>query len=103
MAIGRSHHDSPSRAAVLPGPKPRFFFAPTQAGKRMQDWGAAGLQARTREALWAFVDGSRRWLTIEHHYGDVATTAAWQSAYAGDIGPERGLIVSLWDTPPAAA
>jgi hypothetical protein len=103
MAIGRSHHDSPSRAAVLPGPKPRFFFAPTQAGKRVQDWGAAGLQARTREALWAFVDGSRRWLTIEHHYGDVATTAAWQSAYAGDIGPERGLIVSLWDTPPAAA
>jgi hypothetical protein len=103
MAIGRSHHDAPPRAQAMPGPKPRFFFAPTQAAKRIQDWGAAGLQARTREALWAFVAGSRRWLAIERCHGGEAATAAWRSAFAGDVGPDRGIIVSLWDAPQGAA
>ncbi len=39
MAIGRSHHDSPPAAKDLDGPRPAFFFAPTQVKKRLQDWG----------------------------------------------------------------
>ncbi|MDH5176427.1 MAG: DUF2855 family protein, partial [Gammaproteobacteria bacterium] len=51
MAIGRSHHEAPGRSGNLPGPKPAFFFAPTQVKKRVQDWGARGYQQRIAAAL----------------------------------------------------
>ena len=51
MAIGRSHHEAPARVPGMPGPKPEFFFAPTQVRKRVQDWGPRGYQERVVKAL----------------------------------------------------
>lgn len=55
MAIGRSHHEAPARVPGMPGPKPEFFFAPTQVRKRVQDWGPRGYQERVVKALSEFV------------------------------------------------
>ena len=97
MAVGRSHHDAPSRSAALPGPKPAFFFAPTQVKKRVQDWGPRGYQERVAAALHGFVSWSREWLQVQHTYGTTAAAATWADVHAGTVAPNVGYVVSLWD------
>jgi hypothetical protein len=96
MAVGRSHHDAPSRDAALPGPKPAFFFAPTQVKKRIQDWGARGYQERVAAALHGFVDWSREWMQVEPSNGVEAAAATWREVHAGRVAPNAGHVVSLW-------
>ena len=97
MAIGRSHHEAPPRAGDLPGPKPAFFFAPTQVKKRVQDWGLRGYQQRIAAAVKGFVDWSHGWLDVRHANGGAAAAATWQEVHAGRVAPGEGYVVSLWD------
>jgi hypothetical protein len=97
MAIGRSHHDAPPRAQVLPGPKPALFFAPTQIKKRVQDWGPRGYQERVATALKQFVDWSRDWLKVRHTHGAAAAAGTWREVHAGRVAPDVGHVVSMWD------
>jgi hypothetical protein len=97
MAIGRSHHDAPPRAERLPGPRPAFFFAPTQVKKRLQDWGARGYQERTATALWQFVEASHPWLTVVRSHGADAAASIWCEVHAGRVNPGTGHVVSIWD------
>jgi hypothetical protein len=97
MAIGRSHHEAPPRTAALPGPKPAFFFAPTQVKKRVQDWGPRGYQERVATALKQFVDWSRDWLKVRHTHGAAAAAGTWREVHAGRVAPDVGHVVSMWD------
>jgi hypothetical protein len=97
MAIGRSHHEAPSRVSGMPGPKPAFFFAPTQVKKRAQDWGPRGYQERVSTALSGFVEWSRAWLRVEHSYGAAAAKMTWSEVHAGRVAADTGHIVSLRD------
>jgi hypothetical protein len=96
MAIGLSHHES-QRAAALPGPKPAFFFAPTQVKKRVQDWGPRGYQERIGSALGRFVGWSRGWLRVERSSGPAAAAAVWREVHAGRVPPDAGHVVTMWD------
>ncbi|HSG89363.1 MAG TPA: DUF2855 family protein, partial [Pseudomonadales bacterium] len=96
MAIGRSHHDAPMRAEGLPGPRPAFFFAPTQVKKRVQDWGPAGYQERVGAALRRFVADSRQWLEVTRCDGPEAAVETWRTVHAGGVAPDRGYVVSMW-------
>jgi hypothetical protein len=97
MAIGRSHHEAPARAKDLPGPKPAFFFAPTQVKKRVQEWGPRGYQERVASAVKQFADWSRGWLRVQHSSGAAGAAATWSEVHAGRVAPDVGHIVSLWD------
>ncbi len=97
MAVGRSHHEAPSRTAVLAGPKPVFFFAPSQVKKRVQDWGARAYQQRVAASLNGFVEWSSEWLTVSHASGAAAAAATWRAVHAGGVEPGVGYVVSLWD------
>lgn len=97
MAVGRSHHEAPSRATSLPGPKPEFFFAPTQVKKRVQDWGPRGYQERVATALRGFVGWSSEWLQVRHSRGARAAASTWDEVYSGRVEPHVGHVVSLWD------
>jgi hypothetical protein len=97
MAVGLSHHDAPSRAAALPGPKPAFFFAPAQVTKRVQEWGLRGYQERTAAALHDFVGWSREWLRVRHSHGPEAAAATWREVHAGRADAGTGHVVSLRD------
>jgi hypothetical protein len=103
MVIGRSHHDTAPRAESLPGPRPAFFFAPTQVQKRLQDWGRAGYEERIAHALRAFVAASPAWLALRHAYGAEAAAATWREMHAGRVPPGEGHVVSLWDGPAGPA
>jgi hypothetical protein len=98
MAVGRSHHEAPSRDDDrLAGPRPTFFFAPSQVKKRLQDWGPRGYQQRVAAALEQFVDRSHDWLSVEHLAGGAAAVTAWREAHAGRVSPAVGHVVTLWD------
>jgi hypothetical protein len=97
MIIGRSHHEAPPRADDLPGPKPAFFFAPTQVKKRVQDWGPRGYQERIAAAVKDFVAWSGEWLVVRHANGAAAAAATWQEVHAARAAPDEGYVVSLWD------
>jgi hypothetical protein len=97
MAIGRSHHEAPDRARELPGPRPAFFFAPTQVKKRVQDWGPRGYQQRVAAALHGFIASSRRWLQVQHPRGAEAAAATWREVHGGRTPADVGYVVSLWD------
>jgi NADPH:quinone reductase-like Zn-dependent oxidoreductase len=97
MAIGRSHHEAPPRAQGLPGPRPAFFFAPTQVNKRMQEWGPRGYQQRVAAAVKGFVGWSHDWLRVQQCRGASAAAATWREVHAGRVAPDVGHVVSLWD------
>lgn len=97
MAIGRSHHESPAHESGMPGPKPEFFFAPSQVKKRMQDWGPDGYQERAATALSTFVDWSSDWLHVQQSRGATAAMATWGEVHAGRVPADVGHVISLWD------
>ena len=94
MIIGRSHHDSPL-AQVEAGPTPELFFAPTEVGRRLEEWGADEYQRRCTEALEEFVAGSRRWLTVHRARGPAAAASTWSEVFDGQVPPSIGRIASL--------
>lgn len=98
MIIGLSHHDAPRVAPPSHGPTPEMFFAPTQVGKRIQDWGAQGYRERIAAALREFVGASRSWLEVRRASGPSSAAAAWSEALAGRVPPNLGQVVSLWET-----
>jgi len=97
MSIGLSHHGAPSRPASLPGPKPEFFFAPSQVSQRMRDWGPEGYRQRVAEALRRCVDASRGWLEVSRSYGPAAAQQTWLAVLGGQVPPSIGRIASLWE------
>jgi hypothetical protein len=94
MVIGNSHHDAPM-ATIATDPQPQFFFAPTEVGRRLKEWGRDGYRRRSAEALDAFVTGSETWLTVDRATGPAAARSAWHDAFTNQIPPHTGRIVSL--------
>ncbi len=94
MTVGMSHHDA-TPAAIEAGPTPQLFFAPTEIGRLMKEWGGEEYGRRTSEALSSFVADSRRWLSIEHRFGPEAAARTWSEIRNGDVPPDEGRIVSL--------
>jgi Protein of unknown function (DUF2855) len=95
MAIGRSHHDAPPRSEGLPGPRPAFFFAPTQVKKRLKDWGPRAYQERIATALRQFVDESQSWLEVTRVNGPDAAESTWRAVHSGRVPPNVGYVVSV--------
>ena len=94
MVVGKSHHDA-APAAVVGGPTPELFFAPTAMADANIGWGSDEFARRTSDGVAAFIDGSQTWLTIEHHSGPAAAVAAWDRLFAGTVPPSIGTIASV--------
>lgn len=85
--------------ATLPGPKPKFFFAPTQIAKRNTDWGHAEFGRRYGEAERAFLaraaDPASPWIRVVEHHGLDAAASVIADLYNGRADPLEGHIVVL--------
>jgi len=97
MTIGISHHAAPRVGQPSTGPTPEMFFAPTQVGKRLREWGPEKYREHVAGALHEFVDASRQWLRVERLSGPEAVRSAWNRTLAGRVDPGTGLVASLWD------
>jgi len=94
-SIGATHWDQTSHRVDTPGPKPQFFFAPSQLSKRGKEWGREDLNNRLETALNTFIEGSKEWLRIEHSRGADAVSETYSQLVAGKMPPEIGNILSF--------
>jgi hypothetical protein len=87
------------RDTGLPGPQPKFYFAPVQIRKRNADWGYEEVNRRFNEAQLAFIrragDASRPWMRIEEHAGAEAAQALVEQLVAGRADPLKGHVVTM--------
>ncbi len=99
LTVGATHwQDSGGQnggGQSLPGPTPEFFFAPGQSAKRAVDWGADELDARIARSFHKVLEGTDRWLTVEHRTGPAGAEAAYRSLLDGNATPNIGYIVSM--------
>jgi hypothetical protein len=94
--VGATHHD---RMGELPdslkGPRPVFFFAPDQAGKRAKEWGREGLERRIAEAWRPYVEWTGDWLQVRHGEGPEALERAYLDLLDGRIDPAHADVLAI--------
>jgi len=97
MAVGMTHWGevAAGAGADLPGPEPKFFFAPDRARKRSKDWGPAELGERVVERWHEFAAWADGWLEVEHGAGFEALESAWRQVVDGEVAPDRAHVISL--------
>jgi hypothetical protein len=93
--IGATHWSAARLGGELPGPKPEFFFAPAQLGKRAKDWGPQELSRRIASAWTRFCDASDAWLHVVRSRGREAVERVYREMLAGRTHPADGQILSL--------
>ena len=98
-AIGGTHVENLGGGKDLPGPKATLFFAPSQIKKRATEWGAQEFGKRMVQAWFAFTkvacDPAKPWITVAHHAGASAVTAAYADVLKGQGDPRVGHMLSL--------
>jgi hypothetical protein len=92
MIVGKSHHEAPP-VALVGGPQPEMFFAPTAMSVIAEQGDSAADELK--DALAKFLTDSRRWLSVEPRVGAAQVSAAWAELYAGTVAPSVGVIASL--------
>jgi hypothetical protein len=97
--IGATHYSEMGSTEGLPGATPEFFFAPSQAQKRTEEWGGGEMEMRLGAAFVAFREFCDSWLVVERAYGADAITECFQQTLAGKVKPNQGRILSMWDAP----
>jgi hypothetical protein len=97
--VGSAHTTEFLRKQELPGPDPKFFFAPVQIKKRNTDWGPQEMNRRFRDAQLAFLDRVRDpanpWIRIVETQGFHAAQRLIADLHAGRADPQRGHVVRL--------
>ena len=95
--VGASHGEQLGKSAQpLKGPEPVMFFAPTQAQKRIGEWGAPLFQQKLSQVWGEFTGFVGQWMQVETSLGVAATERVYQEVLAGRIRPDCGHVVSLW-------
>lgn len=83
----------------LPGPRPRFFFAPNQIKKRNADWGPPEMNRRFGEAQARFfaraADAAEPWVRVVESRGYDAAAKITADIFEGRADPAEGHIVVL--------
>ncbi len=98
-SVGATHWQELGSAKGLAGPKPVLFFAPSQAQKRIGEWGAKTFHARLAEAWTAFVarvtDPERPWLRVSSGEGRDAVRATYLSLLDGQVPADVGWVLRV--------
>ena len=92
-AVGTSHWDKFAPPQDLPGPKPQFFFAPSQVAKRREEWGPGRIEAQITAAWKRIAADADTWLDIVTHDGLDSAPALWADLAAGRTSPRDGHVV----------
>ena len=93
LAVGLSHWDAGAPSAPPTGPRPTFFFAPSQVEKRVGEWGAAQYQRRLAAAWHTLMDASLPWLRIQTVDGIDEAPAAVARLLDGSVDPRDAFVV----------
>lgn len=96
MILGGTHHgDMGGGATDLPGPRPEFFFAPSQIAKRTKDWGQVKLDATMNTAWNDYAPWTASWIDFHHSNGPERVAETWVELLDNQADPTVGHIVSM--------
>ncbi len=96
-SIGGTHWDHLGGTRDLPGPRPTLFFAPSQAKKRVGEWGPAGFQSQLTNAWERFLSDasatSTPWLHVVTSNGRDAIASTVTAVIKGGVDPRDGHVL----------
>jgi Protein of unknown function (DUF2855) len=96
MAVGMTHWEAlRTGAGDLPGPQPKFFFAPDRVSKRAKDWGRAGLETRVADAWHPFCEWTAGRLETIRGDGFDAVRDAYLDVLEGRVDPKHAHVLTL--------
>lgn len=90
--VGASHWDQRIKGNGVLGEKAAFFFAPTQAKKRIEEWGNAGFQRNLADVWVPFLQSASQWLEVKNTRN---LAELYQEMLNGKSNPKEGHIVRL--------
>ena len=94
--VGATHHDRMGDVPdSLPGPRPKFFFAPDRVAKRTADWGRDGFEQRIAAAWRPYLRWCEGWLQVIEGQGAQALQDAYLDLLDGRIDPAKAHVLSL--------
>jgi hypothetical protein len=93
--VGGTHWEARGVGTALPGPKPVFFFAPTQIAKRTKDWGPGGIEKRLGASWTAFLGSVAHWMKVVPGKGEADMERVYLSMLDGKASPDEGHMLSL--------
>jgi len=87
------------RDTALPGPVPKFYFAPVQIRKRNADWGHAVVNQKFNAAQLSFIeriaDHAWPWMRVVENKDYAAAQVLIEQLHAGRTDPREGQVVVL--------
>ena len=126
--VGAAHVGQGGKpASKLPGPRPKFFFAPSWTAQRIVELGRTngkdqssnlaikrrGLEILLHNVLldyqrfvhWCMnidsrdreKDDGRGWLHMKRYHGPQQVAKGYSACLKGQIGPDTAVVMSLWD------
>jgi Protein of unknown function (DUF2855) len=98
-SIGGTHWDHLGSVGELPGPRPTLFFAPSQAKKRMGEWGPMGFQTQLTKAWEQFLSRVANpvspWLRVCQSHGHEAIERTVKQVIEGKVPAVEGRLLRL--------
>ncbi len=94
-AVGTSHWDKFNPPANLPGPKPQFFFAPSQVAKRREEWGPGVIEKQITAAWKRIAADAESWLDLRVQDGLEPAMQVWCDLAQGRADPRDGHVFRL--------
>tara|TARA_R110000824_G_scaffold118960_2_gene271583 strand:- start:202452 stop:203531 length:1080 start_codon:yes stop_codon:yes gene_type:complete len=93
--VGGTHWEARGVGKALPGPKPVFFFAPTQIAKRVEEWGPGGIEQRYGAKWTAFLASVPAWMKVVSGRGERDMAKVYLDMLDGRVSPSEGHMLSV--------
>ncbi|MEZ5008808.1 MAG: DUF2855 family protein [Chitinophagales bacterium] len=94
--VGLSHWDQRESEGEL-SVKAELFFAPSQAEKRIAEWGSSGLLQKLGEKWIPFIQSSKYWLEVKHIDNQENLVALYKNMLDGNFDAKAGYIIDIKD------
>lgn len=93
--VGVSHWDKQAKGKDHISEHVNVFFAPTQAKKRMAEWGAKGFQTKVAQMWIPFTESAKDWVEVKKAKSTTEVSKVYEDLVSGEINPKEGWIVEV--------
>ena len=95
VVIGVTDWTQQGSAKGLPGARSEMFFAPSQAQKRMKEWGGGEFMKRVAADFTAFLGFAHGQIDVTEVAGEDEIQQLWNDMVNGKVDPKKGYILTI--------